>query len=145
MTKLSPKVAVMALLISCIAIATIAQEKEKKNDDEQKAVNLKVLSKKISHDSLIVIMREYSAALGVKCGFCHAKSAANPDKLDFASDDNGHKKVARYMISMTEKINKKYFAEENYGSSRLMVSCYTCHHGKPEPESFVMKKEEKKN
>jgi hypothetical protein len=56
----------------------------------------------------------------VKCSFCHEKG-------DFASDANPHKKVARKMISMTRKLDKKYLG----GKGKL--SCATCHHGKKEP------------
>jgi hypothetical protein len=142
MPWISSKAAIIIVLTASLAVAAIAQDKEKK-EEERKATNLKILPKNISHDSLITVMKEYSYALGVRCGFCHVKSATDEKHLDFASDDNGKKKVARYMMKLTADINKKYFAAENHNSTKLMVSCYTCHHGHEEPEMFEMPKEEK--
>lgn len=99
--------------------------------DPPKAKNLKVLPKDISHEELDNVMKAFKNSLGVKCGFCHAPQKDNPQKLDFASDDNEHKDVAREMMRMTAKINKKYFK----GSQPMAVTCYTCHHGNEEPKS----------
>ncbi len=44
-------------------------------------------------------------------------------KLDFASDENEHKLIARDMMRMTMKINKKYFRNEKQDA----ITCYTCH------------------
>src|SRR5690606_10632552 len=69
--------------------------------------NLKVLPKNISHEKLESIMRGFNKSLGVKCNFCHARSEDN--KMDFASDKKGEKEIARDMMRMTLKINKKFF------------------------------------
>jgi hypothetical protein len=98
---------------------------------EEKAQNLKVLPRNISHDELDKVMKDFKNALGVKCGFCHAPRKDNPQKLDFASDENKHKEIARDMMRMTAKINKKYFK----GHETLSVTCYTCHRGNKEPEA----------
>ena len=144
MPRISPKAAIIALLTTGLTIAAIAQNKEQKRE-ERKFQNLKVLPKNITHDSLRTVMHEYSYALGVNCNFCHVKSATDEKRLDFASDDNGKKKVARYMMKLTADINKKYFAAENYNSTKLMVTCYTCHHGHEEPEMMELPKEEEKH
>ena len=93
--------------------------------------NLKVLSKNTTHEELEVIMKGFNAALGVKCGFCHAKRKDDPKKLDFASDENQHKSVARNMMRMTMKINKKFFRDETADA----ITCFTCHQGKEEPRT----------
>jgi hypothetical protein len=144
MPRISSKAALVLVLTAGLAIAAIAQDKDKKQE-EHKYENLKVLPKNISRDSMRMVMHEYSYSLGVHCNFCHAKSTTDEKKLDFASDENGKKKVARYMMKMTADINKKYFAEANYNSTKRMVTCYTCHHGHQEPEVFVMPKEEEKH
>ncbi|RYG05671.1 MAG: c-type cytochrome [Chitinophagaceae bacterium] len=95
--------------------------------------NLKVLSKKTTHEELDSTMKSFNRALGVKCGFCHAQSKDDPKKLDFASDENKHKDVARYMMKMTTRINKKFFKEEQTPS----ISCVTCHNGEKEPKKPV--------
>ena len=94
--------------------------------------NLKVLKKNISNDELEIVMKEFKTALGVKCGFCHAPSKTDPKKMDFASDENKHKDVARDMMRMSMKINKKYFKENN--DSIASISCFTCHQGNKEPK-----------
>ena len=101
--------------------------------------NLQVLPKDISKDSLDKIMDGFKAALGVKCGFCHAVDS-NTHKLDFASDAKEEKGVARYMIKMAAGINSTYFNFEK--STRPdtinVVKCITCHHGNPHPDEAGM-------
>lgn len=99
--------------------------------------NLKILPKDISHEELDKIMDGYCAALGVKCKFCHAADAADPKKIDFASDARHEKIIARSMMQMTVKINKKYFhiKDADHTGAVLAVSCMTCHNGNAHPEN----------
>jgi hypothetical protein len=133
MKNVSRKALVCIMLTGLITLGAFAQKKDT-HEEEPRPTNLQVLPKDISHDSLIAVMHEYSRSLGVHCNFCHARSETDSTHLDFASDANGKKKVARYMMHMTAEINEKYFAEANYKSTTMMVSCYTCHHGQKEPE-----------
>src|SRR4051812_17887321 len=71
--------------------------------------NLKVFPKNISSQQLYKAMHEFNKDLGVSCSFCHSKSDANPDQIDFASDKKGEKGIARSMMRMAMKINKKFF------------------------------------
>lgn len=98
--------------------------------------NLKILPKNISHDDLDKIMHDYNRSLGVKCNFCHAQNKEDAKKLDFASDDKEEKGVARYMMRMTNRINKKFFHVKKpaIGDTLSVVTCNTCHHGNPHPE-----------
>jgi len=100
---------------------------------EPKPTNLKVLPKNISHDELDEVMDGFKAALGVKCGFCHSPRKDNSKKLDFASDDNPKKEIARDMMRMTAKINKKYFHQKDKEGKLINISCASCHNGKEEP------------
>lgn len=104
---------------------------------EERAKNLKVLPKDISHDDLMKEMRSYNKALGVKCDFCHSRRTDNPQKLDFVSDDKEEKETAREMLKMTMRINKKYFksGKDEKGMQVMTVTCYTCHNGQKEPAS----------
>ena len=107
------------------------------NPPDEHAKNLKVLPKDISHEDLDKIMDGFKAALGVKCNFCHAPSKDSTNHhLDFASDDKPEKDIARHMMRMTTKINKKYFSfnKDEKGETIPAVSCITCHHGNPHPE-----------
>src|SRR5271168_4856460 len=69
-----------------------------------KPTNLQVLPKDIAVSDLMTMMRGYSRALGVECGFCHVvdKQTHRPD---FASDAKPEKATARIMITMTNEIN----------------------------------------
>ncbi|HEX7755591.1 MAG TPA: c-type cytochrome [Niabella sp.] len=95
--------------------------------------NLKVLPQDITHEKLDSIMHGFNTSLGVKCDFCHAK---NGDKLDFASDENPAKEVARKMLRMTMEINKNYFNTDStiHPAYLNTVTCNTCHKGDAYPE-----------
>ena len=100
--------------------------------------NLKVLPKNISHEHLDKIMDEFKDALGVKCGFCHVHKKDNPREWDYASDEKPEKDVARKMITMSNKINKKFFkGKSKYGdvNAVMEIKCVTCHHGTAHPEA----------
>lgn len=109
--------------------------------DEPEFKNLKVLPKNISHDELEKVMDGFKLALGVKCNFCHAARKDDPNKLDFPSDENPHKNVARSMIRMTKKINRKYFGKVKSNGTLVQISCISCHNGKEHPAVTKIKKE----
>jgi hypothetical protein len=79
-------------------------------------------------------MDNFKAALGVKCDYCHARSKDNPKKLDFASDEKEYKLIAREMMKMTDKINKKYFKEHEGNDNVGAIQCMSCHRGNEKPE-----------
>ena len=104
-------------------------------NDEGLYKNLKVLPKDITERQMDSVMHHFTAALNVKCNFCHVRreGEAHPD---FASDDNKHKLRTREMMEMTNKINSKYFdltGGKQTLDTPLMVTCYTCHHGSTDP------------
>lgn len=108
--------------------------------------NLKVLPKNITHDQLDSVMKHFARSLGVKCNFCHAPTA-DGKHLNFASDSLQHKLTARYMMKMTNKINKKFFKEMNkeHPGELQAVTCFTCHHGNEEPGNRPPAREEKRD
>ncbi|QNK63451.1 c-type cytochrome [Pedobacter sp. PAMC26386] len=118
------------LLLTVIALSGFMAPEQKK------AMNLKVLPKDISHEDLDKIMDGYKAALGVKCNFCHAASKDDPKHLDFASDEKPEKDIARAMMKMTYRINKKSFhvKDANKPNAILAVNCITCHRGQAHPD-----------
>ena len=120
------KMFVMLSVIVVIAFSSVSFT------EEPRYKNLKVLSKKITNEEMEIVMKQFKTALGVKCSFCHAPSKTDPKKMDFASDENKHKDVARDMMRMTMRINKKYFNEST--DSVATVSCFTCHNGSKEPK-----------
>ena len=97
--------------------------------------NLKVLPKDISTKDLSRIMiDEFEDGLGVSCGFCHAEEK-DSHKLDYASDENPEKEIARLMMKMTLDVNEKYFQVPHplIGDSVLSIKCMTCHKGQLRP------------
>jgi len=108
--------------------------------------NLKVLPKGLNKQQIDKIMDEFKDGLGVKCSFCHVHKKDNPREWDFASDEKPEKTVARKMITMANKINKKYFhGKSKYGDDNplMEVRCATCHHGQPHPEMGKEEEQEK--
>jgi predicted metal-binding protein len=95
--------------------------------------NLKVLPRNTTHEEMEKIMNEFKVALGVKCNHCHAAQKDNPRRMDFASDEKPEKQVAREMMKMTARINKKYFHYKEAENTTPPVSCITCHNGKAHP------------
>ena len=76
-------------------------------------------------------MQLMNQALGVSCGFCHARG-------NFAAETNPRKATARRMIEMVRAIDQQYFPDHRPadGESRLgKVTCFTCHQGSERPKT----------
>jgi hypothetical protein len=127
------KLAALTLLVALIVAGTSAS----RPPEGDRAKNLKVLPKNISHEDLDKVMDSWKAALGVKCNFCHAPSADTASHhLDFPSDAKPEKNIARHMFRMAAKINKKFFSfnKNDQGETIPTITCMTCHRGNPHPE-----------
>lgn len=105
--------------------------------DAPGATNLRVLPRTMGREPLVAVMREFTAALGVKCDHCH--TAVRPDDIstyNFASDDKRPKQTARLMMRMNSDINFRYLpdigAPRSAGAN--VVTCYTCHRGELKPK-----------
>jgi hypothetical protein len=99
--------------------------------------NLKVLPKNISTKTLSRIMvDDFEDGLGVSCNFCHAEEKGS-HRLDYASDAKPEKEIARMMMRMSVRLNRKYFRINHplIGDSSLVITCNTCHHGQPHPDN----------
>ncbi|WP_263378186.1 c-type cytochrome [Granulicella paludicola] len=96
--------------------------------------NLKVLPKDISAPELNRLMQQYQRSLGVPCGYCHAE--AEGGKIDFASDENPMKELARSMMVMTRDINEKYLTQIGDRRYADPITCGNCHLGTPHPPAF---------
>jgi cytochrome c2 len=99
--------------------------------------NLQVLPKDMPRPEVVTIMRGFTAALGVRCDFCHVDPPGprgpNSPPPDFASDDKENKKKARLMLKMVAAINGEYLAKLDEGEMPPKIGCETCHHGAKEP------------
>jgi hypothetical protein len=124
-------------VIAGLAIAvTVASVTATSARPPREFVNLKVLPKDVSSKTLQHIMiDEFEDGLGVNCGFCHAEKKGS-HKLDYASDAKPEKQIARSMMRMTLKLNARYFQvhRPGLGDPGLVVTCETCHQGKPRPD-----------
>ena len=132
--KLNKQLLVIAGAISVIGLSAAASLPQQR--EEPKLVNLKVFPKNVPYRVLDHAMDEWSASLGVRCNFCHARNDQT-GKMDFASDAKPEKEAARHMFLMTAKINKKYFEAKKDTLGMVMftgVNCNTCHHGAVHPE-----------
>jgi hypothetical protein len=98
------------------------------------AKNLKVLTPEVN---ILGVMQGVNAALGVQCTYCHVQ-------VDFASDDNPKKEIARNMFRMLKDITLNFpdsgndFFKSRYlpfPEGKQYVTCYTCHQGSITPVS----------
>jgi len=128
------KIRIIGLLAVLVAIGGVAATPAKPGREFK---NLKVLPGDISSKRLQRIMvDEFNDGLGVGCGFCHAEQK-DSHRLDYASDAKPEKEIARAMMRMAIKINRKYFQERHpmIGDSTLVITCTTCHRGQARPEN----------
>lgn len=118
----------------CMIIISFAFTKA----DEPRYKNLKVLPKNTNKQQMDSVMHHFTGSLGVRCSYCHVFNQEQKT-MDFASDDNKNKNIARDMMHMTAKLNKKYFDINNSKKldAKLEVTCYTCHHGAEHPATKV--------
>ncbi len=84
--------------------------------------NVQVLPFTVKKEIVQYMKKVIAPGLGVKCKFCH-----NP--MDFSSDKNEHKVVAREMMKMVTNINRDTMAKLKFHE----VSCFVCHRGEKLP------------
>jgi Photosynthetic reaction centre cytochrome C subunit len=128
--------------IICVFAGMIALSFSFTNADAPSYKNLKVLPKNTNKQQMDSVMHHFTGSLGVKCNYCHVYNEAQKS-MDFASDANEHKGIARDMMRMTTKINKKYFNVKDSKSldADLEMTCYTCHNGKAHPGKWPAKEQ----
>ena len=108
--------------------------------------NLKVLPKNITQKQMDSVMHHFSVSLNVGCDFCHVENKEKTN-MDFASDENKHKLIARDMLEMTYAINDRYFdytGAKRDINTQLMITCYSCHNGAKMPATHPAPQEIKK-
>ena len=104
----------------------------------ERITNARVLPADIGAQALRQTMVGFARALGVRCTFCHAGVEGTPlSQLDFASDANPHKNVARGMIRMTQRLNSELLPDILGPSDQPRVTCSTCHRGASRPETAL--------
>ena len=124
--------ALIISLLTAIVIISVAFSAP----PEVRYKNLKVLPKNTTKAQMDTIMNHFSRSLGVRCNFCHIRANDGTTNMNFASDSNNHKIIARNMMKMTNKLNKKYFKDGGKEKGAPLVTCYSCHNGKEEPATI---------
>ena len=111
----------------------------------EKFENLQVLPKDIPRDTLISIMRGFAGSLGVRCTYCHVERETAPGapagggglNLNFASDDKPPKNKARFMLRMTDSLNRAVLPRvPDRHDPPVTLGCVTCHRGLPLPATI---------
>lgn len=98
--------------------------------------NLTVLPADIAPRALERLMKRYGEDLGVKCSYCHVENR-DSGALDYASDENPKKQIARVMITMLDEINDNHLAQLGADARYATgVSCGSCHRGRANPPEF---------
>jgi hypothetical protein len=127
----------IAIALTCVVAGSVAAQQQPSSQPQPpwQGKNLKVLPKDISHDDLIIIMRGYTRALGVRCTYCHVGEEGKPLRPeDFPKDDKPPKQKARVMMRMVQEVNDKYLATlEHRADPAINVQCATCHRGVAQP------------
>jgi hypothetical protein len=96
--------------------------------------NLQVLPKTIAKRDLVLMMRGFTRALGVRCPHCHVGNDGDDlSTFDFASDEKAPKRSARVMIRMLADLNRTLASVGDKPAGEPRVSCYTCHRGDTQP------------
>lgn len=97
-------------------------------------INTHVIPRTTPVIEVIGQMRNFTAALGVRCQFCHVGEEGLPlEKFDFASDEKRTKLVARQMMRMVQEINRRLDTIPRAGLAPVAASCATCHRGLSRP------------
>lgn len=120
------------LVLSALPAGLAAQAPGKWPPDS--LINVKVFPKTTPVTQLVGQMRNITFALGVRCHFCHEGEEGTPlAQTDFASDKKRTKLVARQMLRMAQEINARLDTIPERPSSKVEVTCRTCHRGVSRP------------
>ena len=97
--------------------------------------NLQVFPKTMTTAQILPIMRNFSAALGTNCGYCHQWTGAGAPGNDFSVDTKPTKEVARAMMRMANAANEAIAsATKKPADQQTRVQCMTCHRGEAIPK-----------
>ncbi len=93
--------------------------------------NLQVFPKTMTTAQILPIMRNFAAALGTNCGYCHQWTGPGAPGNDFSVDTKPQKQVARVMMRMVGDINNTLAMNiKNKPADQITrVQCMTCHRG----------------
>jgi hypothetical protein len=98
--------------------------------------NLQVFPKTMTTAQLLPIMRNFAAALGTNCGYCHQWTGPGAPGNDFSVDTKPQKDIARAMMRMANAANESIAAAtKKPADQQTRVQCMTCHRGEAIPKT----------
>lgn len=126
------------LLPAVLALLSPAARGQAPFNWPDKSKNLKVLPKDTDAAKLRSTMVGYATSLGVRCVHCHEGKPETPlGEIDFASDANPKKDVARGMIRMVASVEEQLGKIRGDSADPVAVNCYTCHRGLARPRTLA--------
>jgi hypothetical protein len=141
-------IAVLAFVVLPAAFVVTSAADAQPPAGNQRPQNLKFFPADIPRDSLLVFMRSFTQALGVRCTYCHVQEAApagadaapagqGGPRTNYASDDKETKRKARFMLFMADTVNRVLLASmPARHDPPVRVRCVTCHRGSPLPQTL---------
>jgi len=131
-----------AALVACASILSVPSHAQPKQEFvwPERITNAQVLPADIGSQRLRQTMVSFARSLGVRCTFCHVGPEGAPlDQLDFASDANPNKNIARGMIRLVQRLNSQDLPAivGPASAEQARVTCYTCHRGDTTPETML--------
>src|SRR5215831_2917329 len=97
--------------------------------------NLQVFPKTMTTAQILPIMRNFAAALGTNCGYCHQWTGPGAPGNDFSVDTKPQKDIARAMMRMANNANEAIAAAtKKPADQQTRVQCMTCHRGEAIPK-----------
>ena len=125
----------MVALTGSLAMAQAPEGRGQRGAAPPEPHNLKVLPASTTTAQILPIMRNFAAALGTNCGYCHVWTGAGLPTNDYATDEKPAKEVARVMMRMAGEVNNTLAANIKKPADQLTrVQCMTCHRGEAIPK-----------
>jgi tetratricopeptide (TPR) repeat protein len=132
----------LAVLVSLLVVAPLARPLAAQAQGKfppDSLINTKVFPHNTPVTEVLGAMRNFTTALGVRCGFCHVgKEGAPISSYDFASDEKRTKRTARQMMLMLAEVNRRLDTLPERKNPGLMATCNTCHRGVNRPVPLSM-------
>lgn len=127
------------LLVAALAVACAAPLAAQGRGLPDSLVNTKVFPHTTPVREVVNTMRGFTAALGVRCDYCHVeKAGGGPGELDFPKDDRRTKVAARLMMLMVRQINDSVLSRiPERPAPNVAVACMTCHRGVARPKPLA--------
>jgi len=124
----------LAMVVLAASLA-MAQQPAGRGAAPPEPTNLKVFPAGTTTAQLLPAMRNFAAALGTNCGYCHVWTGPGLPTNNYASDEKPAKEVARVMMRMANTVNETLASNIKKTAADLTrVQCMTCHRGEAIPK-----------